>query len=58
MKKTTEKRSGLDRRSGSDRRKVFEPKYLGVKSRRKRGKEPRRREDRVDSSKNIGPLGF
>ena len=47
-----------DKRSGKDRRKVIDPKYLGVKSRRKRGKEPRRKEDQVDRSKTIGPLGF
>ncbi len=52
MKKTTE------RRSGSDRRKMVDPKYLGAKSKRKRGKEPRRKEDRVDGAKKIGPLGF
>ena len=45
-------------RSGKDRRKAVDPKRLGVKSRRERGKEPRRKEERVDRSKNIGPLGF
>ena len=52
MKKT------IERRSGSDRRKIVDPKYLGVKSKRKRGKEPRRAEDRVDRTKETGPLGF
>ena len=47
-----------NRRSGKDRRKTVNPKYLGVKSRRKRGKEPRRKEDQVDRSKIVGPLGF
>ena len=37
---------------------VIDPKYLGVKSRRKRGKEPRRKEDQADRSKTVGPLGF
>ena len=46
------------KRSREDRRKVVDPKYLGVKSRRKRGKEPRRKEEQVDRSKTIGPLGF
>ena len=48
----------IKKRSGEDRRKAVDPKKLGVKSRRKRGKEPRRKEDRVDKSKTIGPLGF
>jgi hypothetical protein len=52
MKKTTE------RRSGSDRRKMIDPRYLGAKSKRKRGKEPRRKEDRVDSTERTGTLGF
>ena len=47
-----------NKRSGENRRKKIDPKYLGVKSRRKRGKEPRRKEDQVDRSKTIGPLGF
>jgi hypothetical protein len=47
-----------NKRSGEERRKVIDPKYLGVKSRRKRGKEPRRKEDQVDRSKTVGPLGF
>ena len=47
-----------DKRSGGERRKVIDPKYLGVKSRRKRGKEPRRKEDQADRSKTVGPLGF
>jgi hypothetical protein len=47
-----------ERRSGKERRKTIDPKMLGVKSRRKRGKEPRRKEDRADKSKSIGPLGF
>ena len=51
MKKT-------DKRSGEERRKMIDPKYLGVKSRRKRGKEPRRKEYQVDRSKTVGPLGF
>ena len=46
------------KRSGKDRRKVVDPKLLGVKSRRKLGKEPRRKEERLDRSKVIGPLGF
>ncbi len=48
----------VKKRSGKDRRKVVDPKLLGVKSRRKRGKEPRRKEERFDRSKAIGPLGF
>jgi hypothetical protein len=32
--------------------------YEIVKIRRKRGKEPRRKEDQVDTSKAVGPLGF
>ena len=51
MKKT-------NKRSGEERRKVIDPKLLGVKSRRKRGKEPRRKDDQVDRSKSVGPLGF
>ena len=51
-------RKSAERRSGSDRRKVVDPKYLGVKSKRKRGKEPRRKEDRVERSERTGPLGF
>ena len=51
-------KKSAERRSGSDRRKVVDPRYLGVKSKRKRGKEPRRKKDRVDRSKGIGPLGF
>ena len=47
-----------NKRSGEERRKVIDPKYLGVKSRRKRGKEPRRKEDQLDRSKTVGPLGF
>ena len=47
-----------NKRSGKERRKTIDPRYLGVKSRRKRGKEPRRKEDQVDRSKTIGPLGF
>ena len=47
-----------DKRSGEERRKMIDPKYLGVKSRRKRGKEPRRKEDQADRSKTVGPLGF
>ena len=47
-----------DKRSGEERRKMIDPKYLGVKSRRERGKEPRRKEDQVDRSKTAGPLGF
>ena len=47
-----------NKRSGEDRRRKIDPKYLGVKSRRKRGKEPRRKEDQVDRSKTVGPLGF
>ena len=47
-----------EKRSGKERRKVVDPKLLGVKSRRKRGKEPRRKEDQVDRSKTVGPLGF
>ena len=47
-----------DKRSGEERRKMIDPKYLGVKSRRKRGKEPRRKKDQVDRSNTIGPLGF
>jgi hypothetical protein len=47
-----------DKRSGEERRKVIDPKLLGVKSRRKRGKEPRRKDDQVDRSKSVGPLGF
>lgn len=46
------------KRSGKDRRKVVDPKLPGVKSRRKRGKEPRRKEERLDRTKAIGPLGF
>jgi len=52
------KKPQTERRSGKDRRQVIDPKMLGVKSRRKSGKEPRRREDRVDKSETIGPLGF
>ena len=52
------KKPATERRSGKDRRQVIEVKKLGVKSRRKRGKEPRREEDRVDKSETIGPLGF
>ena len=52
MKKAT------DIRSGSDKRKMVDPKYLGVKSKRKRGKEPRRKDDRVNRSKGTGPLAF
>ena len=33
----------IERRSGKDRRKVVDPRYLGVKSKRKIGKEPRRK---------------
>ncbi len=51
-------KKSIERRSGSDRRKMVDPKYLGVKSKRKRGKEPRRKEDRVDRSTGTGPLGF
>ena len=51
-------KKAVERRSGSDRRKMVDPKYLGVKSKRKRGKEPRRKDDRVDRSKGAGPLGF
>ncbi len=51
-------KKSAERRSGSERRKVVDPRYLGVKSKRKRGKEPRRKEDRVDKSKGAGPLGF
>jgi len=47
-----------NKRSGEERRKIIEPKFLGAKSRRKRGKEPRRKEDQADRSKTIGPLGF
>jgi hypothetical protein len=47
-----------DKPSGVDRRKVINPRYLGVKSRRKRRKEPCRKEDQVDRSKTVGPLGF
>ena len=47
-----------NKRSEEERRKVIDPKYLGVKSRRKRGKEPRRKEDQLDRSKTVGPLGF
>jgi len=52
------KTSKTERRSGKDRRQSVDPKMLGVKSHRKQGKEPRRKEDRVDQSKTIGPLGF
>jgi hypothetical protein len=48
----------IERRSGKDRRKVVDPRYLGVKSKRKIGKEPRRKEDRVDRSRPQGPLAF
>ena len=48
----------IERSSGSDRSKIVNPKYLGVKSKRKRGKEPRRKEDRVERTKETGPLGF
>ncbi len=51
MKKT-------ERRSGKDRRKTVDPRYLGAKSKRKIGKEPRRKEDRVDRSRTRGPLAF
>ena len=51
-------KKSAERRSGSDRRKVVDPRYLGVKSKRKRGKEPRRKEDRVVRSEKTGPLGF
>lgn len=51
-------KKAINRRSGSDRRKIVDPKYLGVKSKRKRGKEPRRKEDRAPNSKGAGPLGF
>ena len=51
-------KKSAERRSGSDRRKVVDPKYLGVKSKRKRGKEPRRKEDRVSRSDRTGPLNF
>jgi hypothetical protein len=47
-----------DKPSGVDRRKVINPRYLGVKSRRKRRKEPCRKEDQVDRAKTVGPLGF
>jgi hypothetical protein len=47
-----------NKRSGEERHKIIDPKHLGVKSRRKRGKEPRRNEDQVDRSKTVGPLGF
>jgi hypothetical protein len=47
-----------EKRSGEERRKMIDPKYLGAKSRRKRGKEPRRNEDQADRSKAVGPLGF
>ena len=48
----------INERSGEERRKVIDPKLLGVKSRRKRGKEPRRKEDQADRSKTVGPLAF
>ena len=48
----------VERRSGTDRRQVVDPKLLGVKSRRQRGKEPRRKEDRAENSEKTGPLGF
>jgi hypothetical protein len=47
-----------DKRSGEERRKMIDPKYLGVKSRRRRGSEPRKEEDQADRSKTVGPLGF
>ena len=48
----------VERRSGEERRKTIDPKYLGVKSKRKIGKEHRRKEDRVDRSRSKGPLAF
>ena len=48
----------VERRSGKDRRKAVDPRYLGVKSKRKIGKEPRRKEDRVDRTRPKGPLAF
>jgi hypothetical protein len=48
----------IERRSGKERRKAVDPKYLGVKSKRKIGKEPRRKQDRVDRSQPKGPLAF
>lgn len=48
----------IERRTGKDRRKAVDPKYLGVKSKRKIGKEPRRKADRVDRSRTRGPLAF
>ena len=52
------KKQQTERRSGKDRRQTVDPKKLGVKSRREIGKEPRRKEDRVDKSETVGPLGF
>ena len=49
-----------DKRSGEERRKMIDPTYLGVKSRRRRrrGSEPRREEDQADRAKPVGLLGF
>jgi hypothetical protein len=47
-----------DERSGVGGRKVIDERYLGAKSRRKRRKEPCRKEDQVDRAKTVGPLGF